>query len=107
VIAARIAAHAADLARGRPSALEQDRTMARQRKALNWKGQEEISLDPTILARHRRKGLLPEGEVCDMCGPYCSIKGMRDILGYAQTIPPRKGKRNPYGRASRGSDRKS
>jgi len=111
VIATRIAAHAADLARGRPSAWERDRRMARHRHALDWKGQEACALDPETIASYRRRGGLPEGDVCTMCGPYCSIKGMQDILssppGAAEKKCRQEGEGLPQGTRARGSARKS
>jgi phosphomethylpyrimidine synthase len=81
VIASRIAAHAADLARGSAAAQARDRELARCRQALDWEGQQRLAIDPAAVAARRRAGELPSGEVCTMCGPYCSIKGMREILG--------------------------
>jgi phosphomethylpyrimidine synthase len=98
VVSSRIAAHAGDLARGSKKAWERDLQMARCRKALDWQGQEKAALDPGSIQRLRSRGDLPEGDVCTMCGAYCSIKGMQDILGGAPT--PQRG-------APRGSDRKS
>jgi phosphomethylpyrimidine synthase len=116
VMGARIAAHAADLARGMPAALERDRGMAGCRQALDWEGQEKHALDPTVIARYRSRGDLPEGEVCTMCGPFCSIKGMRDVLGRTPaegktgkgggSLRKKKGSRR-QGDRSRGSVRKS
>jgi phosphomethylpyrimidine synthase len=81
VIASKIAAHAADLARGNAAAHARDREMARCRQALDWAGQQRHALDPSTIAARRRSGELPSGDVCTMCGPYCSIKGMRAVLG--------------------------
>jgi phosphomethylpyrimidine synthase len=110
VMSSRIAAHAADLARGSLKAWERDLQMARCRKALDWQGQEEAALDPGTIQRLRSRGDLPEGDVCTMCGPYCSIKGMKDILGAGgdERKTARKGSScTPQRGASRGSDRKS
>jgi phosphomethylpyrimidine synthase len=90
VIASRIAGHAADLARGKKSAVERDREFSRCRQALDWAGQERLALDPSTVAARRGSGDLPSGDVCTMCGPYCSIKGMREVLGLnpAKPAPP-------------------
>jgi phosphomethylpyrimidine synthase len=80
VVASRIAAHAADLARGGAAALARDQALARCRQELDWAGQEKLALDPSTIAARRSSGQLPAGDVCTMCGPYCSIKGMRDLL---------------------------
>lgn len=76
VIVSRIAAHAADIARGVPHALEWDIKMAKARKNLDWEAQINLSIDP-IKARKMRDTLpLQNQEVCSMCGEYCAIKEM-------------------------------
>ncbi len=74
VIAARIAAHAADLVKGVAGAQERDDEMARRRNRLDWKGQIEMSLDPDKAARFRKEGLSDKGPACSMCGSYCAIQ---------------------------------
>jgi phosphomethylpyrimidine synthase len=77
VIASRIAAHAADIARGIPGAIERDNAMARCRKKLDWDGQIALALDPER-ARALRESSQPEdSEVCSMCGEFCAIKVTR------------------------------
>jgi len=74
VIASKIAAHAADIAKGVPGAMERDKRMARCRKQLDWEGQIAASLDPER-ARSMRDSRRPEdSEVCTMCGEFCAIK---------------------------------
>jgi len=75
VIASRIAAHAADIARGIPGAMERDNRMADARRRLDWKAQIELSLDPET-ARGMRSGSLPtvDEAVCTMCADLCAIK---------------------------------
>jgi len=74
VITARIAAHAADIARHRPASLERDLKMARARKNLDWKTQIETSIDPQ-LARSIHESLPShDSDVCSMCGELCAIK---------------------------------
>lgn len=69
VMAARIAAHAADIAKGLPGALEWDRRISRARKALDWDRQIELSMDPEKAKRVREER---SGEgACTMCGEYC------------------------------------
>jgi phosphomethylpyrimidine synthase len=81
VIAAKIAAHAADIAKGVPGALERDREMARARRALDWEAQIRLSLDPER-ARKIRESSPPQDEsVCSMCGEFCAIKGVNEFLG--------------------------
>jgi phosphomethylpyrimidine synthase len=74
VIATRIAAHAGDIARGLPGALDWDRQMAEKRKTLDWQGQIDLAIDP-VRARARREESKPaDEEVCTMCGEFCAIK---------------------------------
>ncbi len=80
IIATRIAAHAADLARGQGRAWEQDRQMALARKALNWEKQISLCLDPEKARRMRAESSPSESEVCTMCGEFCAIKMVRDFL---------------------------
>ena len=70
VMAARLAAHAADIVRLGPRARDWDDEMARARSGLDWEQQFRLALDPECArARHRPAG---EGKVaCSMCGPYC------------------------------------
>ena len=74
VIASKIAAHAADIAKGIPGALERDRQMAVLRNRLDWKGQIEMSIDPVKAARFREEGQSNKGPTCSMCGSYCAIQ---------------------------------
>jgi phosphomethylpyrimidine synthase len=80
IIAARIAAHAADLARGNRRAWEQDRQMAMARKALDWEKQISLCLDPEKARKIRAESPPGESEVCTMCGKFCAIKMIRDYL---------------------------
>ena len=74
VIASKIAAHAADIAKGVTGALEQDKKMARARKKMDWESQFRLSLDPER-SRELRKSRRPEdNKVCTMCGEFCAIK---------------------------------
>jgi len=74
VMAARIAAHAADIAKGVPRAKEWDEKMAKARKALDWEAQLSLAIDPT-LARRLRQEKNPQGEeCCTMCGQFCAYK---------------------------------
>jgi phosphomethylpyrimidine synthase len=74
VVASKIAAHAADVAKGVKGALDKDIKMAHARKAMDWKQQIELSLDPSR-AKHFRSTSQPTDEdVCTMCGEFCAIK---------------------------------
>jgi phosphomethylpyrimidine synthase len=79
VIVTKIAAHAADLARGNQKAFALDRAMSQYRKALDWKGQIECAIDPDKIRAFRKERNL-KNDVCSMCGEYCSIKLMKDYL---------------------------
>jgi len=74
VIASRIAAHAADIVKGLPGAMERDIEMAKRRCALDWKGQIELSIDPDKARRYREEGNTYTGDACSMCGSFCAIK---------------------------------
>jgi len=74
IIASRIAAHAADIAKGLPGAIDKDIAMAERRNRLDWKGQIELSLDPEKARRYREEGSSYKGDACSMCGSYCAIK---------------------------------
>ena len=80
VIASRIAAHAADIAKGVKGALDWDKEMARRRKALDWKGQIELSMDPDRARKLRESSMPKESDVCSMCGEFCSMKGVSQYL---------------------------
>jgi phosphomethylpyrimidine synthase len=74
VMASRIAAHAADIARGLPGAMECDNAMARCRKALDWEGQIAHAIDPQRARALRESSRPGDSEVCTMCGEFCAIK---------------------------------
>ncbi len=79
IVAYKIAAHAADVARHRPGARDRDDAMSRARYAFDWKRQFELSLDPDT-ARAKHDATLPQeafksAEFCSMCGPkFCAMK---------------------------------
>lgn len=74
VIAARIAAHAGDIAKGVPGAAETDRRMSMLRRKRDWAGQIEMALDPKHADEIRRHGTTPESDVCSMCGEFCVFR---------------------------------
>ncbi|MDD5008269.1 MAG: phosphomethylpyrimidine synthase ThiC [Syntrophorhabdaceae bacterium] len=79
VIVTKIAAHAADLARGNEKAFQLDKAMSMYRKALDWKGQIKCAIDPDKIREFRKERNLKD-DVCSMCGEYCSMKLMKDYL---------------------------
>lgn len=79
VMVTKIAAHAADLARGNQKAFALDKAMSTFRKALDWKGQIECAIDPEKIRSFRKERNL-KNDVCSMCGEFCSMKLMKDYL---------------------------
>ena len=82
VIASRIAAHAADIAKGVPGAIEWDHAMSRARKALDWEKQIALSVNPERARKLREAGRPCEDEICSMCGEYCAIKLVNESMGF-------------------------
>jgi phosphomethylpyrimidine synthase len=80
LIASKIAAHAADIAKGIPGAIELDRKMAICRKNLDWNGQIELSFDPEKVRQWRSEIPPTEQEVCSMCGEFCAIRTVEKAL---------------------------
>ncbi|MBI5561023.1 MAG: phosphomethylpyrimidine synthase ThiC [Deltaproteobacteria bacterium] len=74
VIASRIAAHAGDIAKKVPGAMEKDIEMSRARKALNWDKQISLSVDPQTARALRESSPPKDTDVCTMCGSLCAIK---------------------------------
>lgn len=81
VIVSRIAAHAADLAKGLPGAAEWDNSMATARKSLDWERQIELAIDPARAAAiyEDRQSTTVDG--CSMCGELCAMKVVSEHLG--------------------------
>jgi len=78
VIASRIAAHAADIAKGLPGAAEWDRRMSELRRACDWEGQIRCSIDPRRAAGLRETRRSSDAKACSMCGEYCVFRVMED-----------------------------
>lgn len=82
IIASRIAAHAADIAKGIPHARDIDDRMADARRALDWEAQFACAIDP-YTARSIRNSRKPEddhSDTCSMCGKFCSVRSMNKAL---------------------------
>jgi phosphomethylpyrimidine synthase len=79
VIVTKIAAHAADVARGNKKALERDKNMSICRKSLDWEGQIKYAIDPEKIIRFRSQRRLKD-DVCSMCGEYCAMKIVKDYF---------------------------
>lgn len=81
VIASRIAAHAADLAKGYWKAWERDRAMALARRNFDWQKQIQLSFDPEkVLSMRAERPPLEDEKVCSMCGEFCAIKVSRRAI---------------------------
>lgn len=80
VIATRIAAHVADVAKGSKSAQEWDNCMGRARKELDWEAQARLAIDPELVTEIRGSKPSAETEACTMCGKFCAVKGIREYL---------------------------
>jgi phosphomethylpyrimidine synthase len=83
VIATRLAAHCADVARGLPRALEQDAAMSKARRDFDWKMMQELALAPERFREVR--GARPSGfeDVCSMCGDVCPMRITSQYIGGA------------------------
>lgn len=82
IIASKIAAHAADIAKGIPGARDQDDRMAKARRELDWDVQWLEALDPET-AKEIRKSRMPEedhSDTCSMCGKFCAVRSMNKAL---------------------------
>jgi phosphomethylpyrimidine synthase len=82
IIASKIAAHAADIAKGIPGARDRDDRMAKARKKLDWDAQWLEALDPET-AKAIRASRAPEddhSETCSMCGKFCAVRSMNKAL---------------------------
>lgn len=89
IIAYKIAAHAADLAKGHPLARQWDDTLSKARFEFRWRDQFNLSLDPETAESYHDQTLPAEGSklahFCSMCGPnFCSMKITQDLRDYAQ-----------------------
>jgi phosphomethylpyrimidine synthase len=89
VIAYKIAAHAADLAKGFPGAQIRDDAVSKARFEFRWEDQFNLSLDPETARSFHDETLPQEGaktaHFCSMCGPhFCSMKITEDVRKYAE-----------------------
>jgi phosphomethylpyrimidine synthase len=88
VITYKIAAHAADLAKGHPAARLRDDALSRARFEFRWRDQFNLSLDPETAEKYHDQTLPAEGaklaHFCSMCGPkFCSMKISQEVRDYA------------------------
>ena len=80
IIASKIAAHAADIAKGIPGAADWDYAMSTARKKLDWEEMFKLSLDPEKARRYRAEAKPEKEDTCSMCGNFCAVKNMNRIL---------------------------
>lgn len=80
VVTYKLAAHAADLAKGHPVAQARDNALSKARYEFRWKDQFNLSLDPERALEYYKVGHHEEGEYCTMCGPnFCAMRLSRDL----------------------------
>ncbi len=90
IIAYKIAAHAADLAKGHPLAQERDNALSKARFEFRWEDQFNLSLDPETAKSYHDETLPAEGakvaHFCSMCGPkFCSMKISQEVREFSKT----------------------
>ena len=80
VVTYKIAAHAADLAKGHPGAEVRDDALSKARYEFRWKDQFNLSLDPERALQYYKDSAVTDGEYCTMCGPnFCAIRLSKDL----------------------------
>ena len=80
VVAYKIAAHAADLAKGHPAAQIRDDALSKARYEFRWKDQFNLSLDPERALQYYKEGSEFDGNYCTMCGPnFCAMRISHDV----------------------------
>ena len=80
IMASKIAAHAADIAKGIPGAREWDTKMSTARKKLDWEEMFRLAIDPEKARRYRESAAPEKEDTCSMCGNFCAVKNMNRIL---------------------------
>lgn len=80
IIASKIAAHAADIAKGIKGARDWDHKMSEARKRLDWEEMFRLAIDPEKARRYRAMAKPEKEDTCSMCGNFCAVKNMNRIL---------------------------
>ena len=80
IIASKIAAHAADIAKGIKGAADWDRQMSTARKNLDWEEMFRLAIDPEKARRYRAQAKPEKEDTCSMCGNFCAVKNMNRIF---------------------------
>lgn len=88
VVAYKIAAHAADLAKGHPGAQVRDNALSKARFDFRWKDQFNLSLDPERALQYYKESAVNDGEYCTMCGPnFCAMRISQNIRRDGEDCP--------------------
>lgn len=80
IVASKIAAHAADIAKGIKGAKDWDYEMSTARKNLDWEKMFELAIDPEKARRYRDESTPEHSDTCTMCGKMCAVRNMNKIL---------------------------
>ncbi|KEH93763.1 phosphomethylpyrimidine synthase ThiC [Clostridium botulinum] len=80
IIATKIAAHAADIAKGIPGARDWDNKMSRARRDLDWDTMFELAIDPEKAKRYRAESIPEDEHTCTMCGKMCAVRNMNKVM---------------------------
>ena len=80
IIASRIAAHAADIAKGLPGARDWDDAMSAARQKVDWEEMFQLAMDPEKARAYRASSQPLHEDTCTMCGDMCALKTMNRIL---------------------------
>jgi phosphomethylpyrimidine synthase len=80
IIAAKIAAHAADIAKGVNGARNWDNKMANARRELDWNKMLELAIDPEKAKRYRESSRPEDEKTCTMCGKMCAVRNMNKVM---------------------------
>ena len=74
VVASKIAAHSADIAKGNPAAVKKDLEYSKMRHAFDWEGMFRNAIDPLKPLKYRKESTNFDTEECSMCGDFCALK---------------------------------
>ncbi len=80
IIASKIAAHAGDIAKGIPGAIDWDHKMSAARQQLDWEQMFNLAMDPEKARRYRAESMPEHEDTCTMCGKMCSMRNMNKIM---------------------------
>ena len=80
IIATKIAAHAADIAKGIPGARDWDKKMSRARRDLDWDTMFDLAIDPEKAKRYRAESIPEDEHTCTMCGKMCAVRNMNKVM---------------------------